>query len=236
MMNLNQIAELVRINQKPFLHLKIKDGLNIRNAGKYSCEDCNTGDKTEARIEKALNWLSKYVEMFPAGTVFYITMKSSENANQGGVVGDFEFSAKGKAGGSENENISGLGNVPAGYVHESEVKAKLLEQSLMFEREKFANQIEGLKEDFKERIDLAIQTKQEYTPETLKGLADSIAVLFGKTPATNENLAGTDNEPTLKELAAQKLAAEFASKYTLEQIQAFSDKLANPLKEQKGNE
>lgn len=247
MNTLEQIIELIRLNKKPYLVLKRKDGLNVVNAGMYRCENCGKDDSTDTKIENAIRWLGDYLSLFPKGTVFYLYMKSSENANQSGVLGPFDFLLKPDK--NETENINDLGGVPQfeqlkqlGYVPESEVKAKLLEQELKFERELARKQIEDLKKEFNEKLDFIQSTASEWSPQNIRGLAKEIGLTFkminGKdVPQTA--LAGQwseeskqEKKPDLKAAAVNELAELMYKNASLKDIEKLKLLIKPEQKEQ----
>ncbi|MCF6365281.1 MAG: hypothetical protein L3J35_03670 [Bacteroidales bacterium] len=213
MNTLEQIIEIIKLNKKPYISLKRKDGLSTVSVGYYKCDNCDKDDNIETKLDKAIKWFTDYVKLFPQGTVFYIYLKSSENANQSGIIGAFEF-MNGEPEKNE-ENINGLGGIPGydnlkqlGYIPEAEVKAKLLEKEIEFQRELNKREIEDLKKDFTEKLELIQQTAASWSPERISGLAKEIGLAFrmisGKEVAET-TLAGADDKEKEKQTPADNL-------------------------------
>ncbi|MCF6183827.1 MAG: hypothetical protein L3J56_04215 [Bacteroidales bacterium] len=246
MNTLEQIIELIRLNKKPYLVLKRKDGLNVINAGMYRCENCGKDDNIDAKIESAIRWLGDYISLFPNGTVFYIYLKSSENANQSGIIGPFDF-MNGKPEKQEEINgLNGLGGVPnyehfkqLGYVPEAEVKAQLLEKEIEYQRELNKRDLENLKNDFSEKLELMQQTAASWSPERISGLAKEIGLAFrmisGKeVPETalagNEQKQEAEQNPAdnLKIASINELAEILYEKASLKDIENIKKIIIKP--------
>jgi len=236
MMNLQQINELIQTQKRPYLQLKIKDGLNHINAGAYNCENLEDEADNEDKVNNSITWLNHFVTLFPNNTVFYVYCKASKNANQSGISGPFEFRVSTPEPEQQTNNMNGLSGfngTPPGYVHESEVKAKLLEQQLDFERRMFQKDFDQMKTEFNEKLEQVAESTKEYNPEKLTGLANAIAGLLGKKPS--DNLGNVKDEPTIKEIAAREFAELLVEKFPLHEIERLKQTMLNPRQEKNEN-
>lgn len=187
-----QIIELLRLNKKPYLSLKRKEGLSVINAGAYRCENVGKDASIDEKIESSVKWLSDYVALFPKSTIFYLYMKSSENANQSGILGPFQFMLEPESAEEKENNLNGI---PAGYVPEAELKYRLFEKEMQFERELHKRELEDLKKEFTEKLDFTINQAKAFSPEGIRSIVKEfqpiVAIWKGKEPPA---LSGTPEE------------------------------------------
>jgi hypothetical protein len=233
MMTLDKIFEIIKQQKKPFLSLKFKNGYNLVNAGNYQCENSDSEASIESKTEKAIEWLAQYTSLFPDESIFVINMKASNNANGTAIAGPFEFSLSEKANQLPVQNMNGLNGLtpPPGYVHESELKARILEKELEFQNERNKSEIQNMKKDFSEQIELVKQTAKEWNPDSLTGLAKAIGSLLGKNIESDANLNGSNPEPTAKQMAAKQLADLLTEKLSLDAIEQLKQNIFNPKQE-----
>jgi len=252
MNTLEQIIELIRLNKKPYLILKRKDGLNVVNAGVYRCDNCGKEDSPEAKVESAVKWLGDYIALFPKGTVFYLYMKASENANQSGILGAFEFMIK--PDGKEDETINGIGGMTPGYeqlkqlgyVPEAEVKARLLEKELEFERTLHKRDLEDVRKEFNEKLEFTLQQSKTFSPETIRGIIKEftpiVGILKGKEiPALSgieetEQENGEEPKNDVKAASVNELARILYEKASLKDIENLKQVILKTEQKEQTNE
>lgn len=231
MMNVQQIIELIKTQKKPFLNLKFKNGFDLINAGTYNNENVEKESDIDTQVNAAIQWLMKLLEIYPQDRVYYLYMRTSANVNGSGIYGPFEFTIGNVP--DEKKALEGFpaqNTPPAGYIHESEMKAALLQKELEFQREREAEKMETLKREFNDKIEAAVQTAKEWNPQMLTGLASAIGKLMGRDIGTDNALSG--KEPTIKELAAKDLTEIIIKNYDLESIEKLKQTLSKPPKQE----
>jgi len=216
MTGLNEIQNIIRHNQAPYLYLYHKrSALDSSLVGKFETEICSKEATTEEKTEKAIEWLVNYIETnFPENANFSIICKTGKTGNQGGVFGPLEFSKK-----SENKEnlLNGLNGLnpntmaQMGYLTNAEVELKLLQMQQLFDAKLKDREIEDLKAKHEIEIENVKNIYDKWTPEKVDGLFDKAVGLAGmilnKTATPTAPIAGTNEEiqePSLQEIMVQK--------------------------------
>ena len=234
-MTLSKIKSLIELQKRPYISLMYRDGHQFQNAGQYHCENLDKETSSiEDRIQSAKTWLDLNVDLYKPNTVFLIRMKVTPTATGGGISGPYEFMFNDeevdKAGA---QPIQGLGAIqenlkpPAGYVHESELKAAILQKELDFEKRESERKLKEIENRFNDKLESVMESTKDYSPEKLTQLANAIGAIFGKNKGANAELSGTEKEPTLKEMAAQEFAAALVEKLPLSEIQRLKNQVLN---------
>lgn len=197
------LIDLIRMHQRPYLILSFRKNIYTPpvSVGAYDCPDSKTITVPE-QIEAGILWLQKNISLFPEDTIFQLIMKNAEKSNQGGVSGPFDFSVSEiktvEPVANQNQQFSGLGAIPAGYVPQSDVKAARAEAELDFkeklyfkerEFEKRENDLkfEQLKNEFAEKIEFASKNKLDMN--VLSGIVEK--ALLGISMFTGKPFPGT---------------------------------------------
>lgn len=212
MLTLNQIAEIIRQNDAPYLSLQVKDTFRASQAGRFNCETCNEKNK----IEKAIEWLDSYTALFDDDTVFIITAKPSPTANGSSVIGPLIFTRTEKE--SQTPQMQGLGAIhpqklqELGYIPKAQLEAEIIKKEMEFLRHKFKTELERMKEQYQHAVDTVIQTSNSWTPDKVNRLIDNAVMgylkLTGKAPTQQpQELAGIPAQNNLPP-AKQKLITE----------------------------
>ncbi len=226
-MKLEQVVEILRINKTPFLYLYVKKGItNAVLVAKFDCATCQEDDTPEEKTEKAIVWLEKTVELFPNDTLFILKAKTSEKANQSGIIGPIEFvksvieSNPNSLSGLDTATLKGLG-----YIPEAELKAAIAQQQLEFYKQIHRQELERLRNDFSQQLEFIKQAQASWDPKNVAQLVnelkDTIALIFGKK---NEQPQTLQNDP--KTLLIQSIVNELKN-YDIEQLKQFKIALTN---------
>ena len=242
MLTIEQITDIIRDNKTPYVYLYYKrDFANSALAGKFECNTCNSEDSAEEKTEKAVSWLVQYVRLFPADTVFILKAKTSQTANQSGIIGPFEFSVNER---KSNENqLTGLPDPQnlkqLGFVPEAELKARILEKELEFQRERHLQEMENLRKEFNAAMEYIKQAQQKWDPSSLAGLAkelkESFMLLTGKTPTSLAGVEKAEQPKAPKDILLQSITSEL-QQLEFEQIKLIKTFLNDAIKKFKSNE
>jgi hypothetical protein len=235
MNTLEQIIEIIRINQKPFLYLRLKrDVFSEVNVGNYECGDCLPDDSLESMTEKACAWLVNYVKTFPDGSTFSIVIKSAIKANGTGVLGPINFQI-GKTEPENRERISGLGTLPMigeiqklGYLGQGEVQAMLLRKDMEYKEEIDRREREKLEQRFEEQLESHKASAERWSPQAMNELAKNIAQIFALvTGKEMPGLSGAKDpekpEDDIKKIAINSFAEQLYEDMSLEEIEALKN-------------
>jgi len=221
MNTLEQIIEIIKVNQKPYLYLRLRrDTFNDVHAGAYECVDCKSDDSIEAMTEKAIAWLVNYLKFYPDDSIFSITIKGSNKANGTGVIGPIYFTVSSQRKEQAQDSFNGLGAVPMmmqmqqlGYVSKGEVEALLLRKELEFRDERDRMEREKLEAKYNDQIESHINASTRWSPQAMRELAGEIAGIIGMiTGRPVPGLLGTEEKEQVDD--TKKLA-----------INAFSEEL-----------
>lgn len=127
----------------------------------FAGDNFTDNDTPESKAEKAVERLQTALQDLPADAVLCIELKSSRSANQGGILGPFEFINHDKGdepvGGvngmaAQFPGLIGMPPAPAGYVSEETLNGRL--EMLRAENERKIQNIihEQREQDFKEKV------------------------------------------------------------------------------------
>jgi hypothetical protein len=236
MNTLEQIIEIIKVNKKPYLYLRMKrDTFNEVHVGAYECADCLPDDTLEAKTEKALSWLMSYLKSFPEDMVFSIIIKTSEKANGSGVLGPIYFMvANNNKVQPVQEQLSGLGAVPMimqmkqlGYLSEGEVNSMILRKELEFRDERERMEREKLEAKFNDQLEAHKIAATRWSPKSMKELAANIAGIIGMVtgkPLPSGLLGAEKEEPVddTKKLAINSFAEEL-TELSIPEIEALKN-------------
>jgi len=244
MIGLEQIITLIKQNGKYYLYLQMKqNAFRAVNVGSFTCANCDVEAKPEERLQKAVEWLTSFVEQFPAGTIFYLTMKSSPQANQSGVFGPIEFIGK-KTETNTSEAINGMSALnmspdtlrQQGYLTQGEVNAMLAEERMKHQAELHKRDMADMQKEFSEKLDFAVNSANKWSPENLTQLSANVAGLLGAITGKPVALAGVPESEPKKEkepidISLESLNDYLKENYNLVEIEQFKQAL-----KQKNNE
>jgi len=221
MNSLENVIQLIRnVQRNPYLDLYHKQTAFEKNlVGRYECNNCVADEPDDSRTDKAIQWLEHIVSLYPDGSQFLVYAKTAPRANQGGILGPYEFVKRGTNALHGTEPQHGL-TVNArelaglGYVHETAVQAKLLEQQLDFNRQMHELRAAELESEYKRNLEDYRTVNNRWTPENVKGLLElavpALGALFGKggtaLAGTSEAEKPLDPKTVFLESIAQKLA------------------------------
>ncbi len=96
----------------------------------YNGDDWQDGDDASAKTEKAIKRLEAFLDQYPGGAALSIDLKSSKGANgTQGTIGPLEFTNIDKetqeAQQTQPAPLGGFGYMPAGWITEETLNAKL---------------------------------------------------------------------------------------------------------------
>lgn len=139
----------------------------------FSGDNFTDNDTPESKAEKGIERLQNALQELPSDAVLCIEIKSSRNANQGGILGPFEFINHDKGDelatvsqtGQQFAGLIGYPTSPAGYVSEETLNAKL--EGLRLDNERRVNQIlfEHKEKDFEQKMQRERQELKELRKE-----------------------------------------------------------------------
>ena len=243
--SVDNIIYFIRQNKKPYLKLMQKSGYEWAYIGIYQCELSGESAPEEERIEKAVIWLTEYLEHFPSNANFRIEMKSSKNGNKGDIL-NFEFSKQPETASEPEKQFAGLGAVTEpdrikqlGYVHQSEMEAALLRKEKEFEKELDKRERDDMRKEFDYKLETAISAANTWSPDKITQLAGIVSSFIKKgTPAAA--LSGAD-EPEekndLKAAAVQSFAEVLYKEMDLASIERLKQTVLKSVHEKpNGNE
>ena len=244
MNTLNNIIEIIKQNDTPYITLLTKEMTKASYAGKFSCETCQADDN---KTEKAIEWLINYVKLFPANTHFLISAKSHTTANGSSVIGPISFMVE-----NQQQNVNGLGGTQPtgtmsqtdlaglGYVHQSAMEAALARKELEHQQQRHQDRFDDIKNQYTQAIENIQATANRWSPESVNNvmsqLINGYAVVTGKSAP---QLAGVTTDKNKQE---QKNQNPFDTKINTElsemsnQDKATLLKIINQLKTKPQNE
>lgn len=139
----------------------------------FSGDNFTENDTPESKAEKGIERLQNALQELPSDAVLCIELKSCLKANQGGILGPFEFVNHDKGDdlatvpqtGQQFAGLIGYPTSPAGYVSEETLNAKL--EGLRLDNERRVNQIllEHKEKDFEQKMQRERQELKELRKE-----------------------------------------------------------------------
>lgn len=170
----------------------------------FSGDNFTDSDTPESKAQKAIERLQNALQELPGDAVLCIELKSSRTANQGGILGPFEFvnhdkgdepaaTFNGMVG--QFPGLVGLPQAPAGYVSEETLNSKL--EAVRVENQRQINDLiyQQRTKDFDEKI----QRERAELKELRKELNDEKKKYESNTGAAAETIV----------FAIKKIIAEF---------------------------
>lgn len=158
----------------------------------FAGDNFTDADTPESKAEKGIERLQNALQELPSDAVLCIEIKSSQKANQGGILGPFEFVNHDK--GEESATVPGTGQqfaglvgyptAPAGYVSEETLNGRL--EALRVENEQKINNLifKQREKDFEEKM----QRERQELKELRKELNDEKKKYESNTGAAAETI------------------------------------------------
>lgn len=170
----------------------------------FSGDNFTDSDTPESKAQKAIERLQNALQDLPGDAVLCIELKSSRTANQGGILGPFEFVNHDKGDepaptfngmAAQFPGLVGLPQAPAGYVSEETLNSKL--EAVRVENQRQINDLiyQQRTKDFEEKM----QRERAELKELRKELNDEKKKYESNTGAAAETIV----------FAIKKIIAEF---------------------------